>query len=84
MYKDVMKEQLKWKTFGTPIGITYTLYWAYKSDLMNVTSVVDKFFCDALVEFWCIPDDNFDYLIEAHAVIWWKDRKNPRMEITII
>jgi len=84
MYKDIMREQLKWKTFKTPIGITYTLFWAYKSDLMNVVSVVDKFFCDTLQEFWCIPDDNIEHLIEIHSVVWWKDRINPRMEIQIL
>lgn len=79
-----MKEQLDWKTFKTPIKIKYTLFWAYKSDLMNVVSVVDKFFCDALVEFKCIPDDNFNHLNDIHAVIWWKDKDFPRMEIEII
>ena len=83
-YKKIMEDQLKWKTFKTPIGITYTLYWAYKSDLMNVVAIVDKFFCDALQEFWCIPEDDVLHLIETHAVVWWKDRENPRMEITIL
>lgn len=84
MYKEIMGSQLKWKTFKTPIWITYTLHWAYKSDLMNVVAVVDKFFCDTLVEFKCIPDDNIEHLIEIHAVVWWKDKENPRMEIEII
>ena len=33
-----------------------------KFDTMNIVSVVDKFFLDALVEFGCIPDDNYNYV----------------------
>ena len=36
---------------------------------MNIISIVDKFFCDALVEFGVIPDDNYNYVsYEAHKV----------------
>ena len=31
-------------------------------DTKNVESIVDKFFCDALVESGCIPDDNYNYV----------------------
>lgn len=34
-----------------------------KFDIMNVISIVDKFFLDALVEFGCIPDDNYNHVI---------------------
>lgn len=34
-----------------------------KFDTMNVISIVDKFFLDALVEFGCIPDDNYNYVL---------------------
>ena len=33
-----------------------------KFDTMNIVSIVDKFFLDALVEFGCIPDDNCNYV----------------------
>lgn len=33
-----------------------------KFDTMNVLSIVDKFFLDALVEFGCIPDDNYNHV----------------------
>lgn len=83
-YKELMRDQLEWKTFKTPIWITYTIYYSHKSDLMNVVSIVDKFFCDALVEYWCIPDDNVEHVTEIHSVVWGKDREHPRCEITII
>lgn len=34
-----------------------------KFDTMNIISIVDKFFLDALVEFGCIPDDNYNYVL---------------------
>jgi hypothetical protein len=33
-----------------------------KFDTMNIVSIVDKFFLDALVEFGCISDDNYNYV----------------------
>lgn len=33
-----------------------------KRDIMNVGSIVDKFFCDTLVELERVPDDNYNYL----------------------
>lgn len=31
-------------------------------DTKNIESIVDKFFCDALVESGCIHDDNYNYV----------------------
>jgi len=44
--------------------ITYVLYLPnfLKRDISNVCSVVDKFFCDALVELGIVPDDNYEHL----------------------
>lgn len=33
-----------------------------KFDTENIKSIVDKFFCDALVKFECILDDNYSYV----------------------
>lgn len=82
-YKEWMKDQLEWRTWTTPIWVTYTLYYSHKSDLMNVASIVSKYFLDAMVEYKCIPDDNIDIVIEEHSVVWWKT-KQPHMKITIL
>ncbi len=44
--------------------IEYKLYRNTKRhcDVANICSIVDKFFCDALVEAGKLPDDNFEYL----------------------
>jgi len=85
IYKDLMKSQLQWKTFKTPIEITYKLYYsAATCDLMNITAIVDKFFCDTLQELWCIPEDNVKHLTNTYSSVWWKDIEHPRMEISIL
>lgn len=84
-YKKLMKDQIKDIKCSWPIWITYTLYYnSTASDLMNFGSIIDKFFCDMLQEEWCLVDDNVVNYIESHYVVWWQDKKNPRMEITII
>lgn len=83
-YKEWMKSQLEWKVFQTPIEIVYTLYRSHKPDLMNVTSIVDKFFCDTLQEYWCIPDDNVDHIAHFYPSNGWRDKDFPRMEIKIL
>jgi len=44
--------------------IEYVIYLPnkLKRDIMNVGSIVDKFFCDSLVELGKVPDDNYNYL----------------------
>lgn len=55
-----------------------------KRDLMNVISVVDKFFQDALVERGCIEDDNLSIVKEVNCRYIEIDKQNPRLEATII
>ena len=46
------------------IQIHYTLHLATKrrTDMMNWVSIVDKFFCDWLVNNGCLPDDNYRHI----------------------
>ena len=53
------------------------------SDLDNWSAVVTKFLQDALVEYWCIEDDNFNYIKKNSYEVIEKDYENPRFEITI-
>lgn len=55
-----------------------------KRDLMNVVSVVDKFFQDALVEGGCIEDDNVSIVKQVNCRYIEIDKQNPRLEATII
>jgi hypothetical protein len=53
------------------VKITYTIIPHNKAlfDTQNIISIVDKFFCDTLVAFRIIPDDNYNYVTYgAHSV----------------
>lgn len=65
--------------------ITYTLYPGSKRlcDISNICSIVDKFFCDALVEANCLVDDNYTRLVNIEYKIGSVDPINPRVEAVI-
>jgi hypothetical protein len=51
-------------------------------DTSNVCCIVEKFFCDALVEAGIIPDDNRDIMVHSSSDFGGVDTKNPRVEVT--
>jgi hypothetical protein len=85
VYKNIMFPQLKGKKFDTPIDLQFELFKARnaKIDRSNVLSVVEKFFCDALVACGCIPDDNDEYIRSSYYRTAGVDKENPRVEIWI-
>ncbi len=60
----VTKEISSLPAFTEISSIEYILYRDSKRhcDVANVCSIVDKFFCDALVEAKKLPDDNYEFL----------------------
>ena len=54
-----------------------------KRDISNICSIVDKYFCDALVDLGLIPDDNFDHVKEVTYRFGEIDKNNPRVEVVI-
>ena len=67
------------------IALVFTLYPKTRllTDISNVCSVHDKFFCDALSEFGKIEDDNYKFLPEITYRFGEVDKENPRVEIEI-
>lgn len=67
------------------IRLTYTVYTgsSHKSDVMNWTSVVDKFFQDTMVKAGKLIDDNYQYVPEVISRFGGIDKVNPRVEILI-
>lgn len=84
-YKELMKEQISRLPELSNISLHYTVYTKTKRefDLSNVCSVVDKFFCDALVELGKLTDDNIKYLSQISFSFGGIDKDNPRIEVTI-
>ena len=72
--------------FEGPVMIHYDYYAPDKRkvDLMNVVSVVDKFFQDTMVVKGCIEADDVSIVKRVKATYRGIDRDNPRIEATII
>lgn len=85
IYNDLMKIKLIHLKLKCPIRLTFRLYKQSrrKIDRSNILSIVEKFFCDALVHYECIPDDNDEYIHSSHYLTGGVDPENPRVEIEI-
>lgn len=87
LFKELMQPQIdNLPDLGTGyINIKYTLYPATKqlSDISNICSIVDKYFCDALVQSGKLPDDNYKYLPTVIYSFGKIDKNDPRVEIEI-
>lgn len=84
-YKELIADQLVGLKLKAPIKIKFTLHRDSnrKGDRANVLSVHEKFFCDALVEMGCLPDDNDDYIESTTYVSGKILPKNGKVIITI-
>ena len=86
-FNKVMKKQiLALPELPSLVIIRYVFYPGTKriADTMNVCSIVDKFFCDALTHFKVIPDDDYRYVLGAGGIFGGIDRENPRVDAHII
>lgn len=83
-FKDQIEPQLDFKIKGK-CKIEYNYYAPdkRKRDLMNIISVVDKYFQDALVERGCIEADDTSIVVEIKGTYNGIDKQNPRVQATI-
>lgn len=83
-FKYEVSSSLDFKVVGQ-VGIEYEYYAPNKRkvDLMNVVSVVDKFFQDAMVERGCIEADDTSVVIQVGCRYAGIDRENPRIEARV-
>jgi len=81
-YKQAIREQIEGKRIWEPYKMEMTLFYKRRADLDNIDAVISKFTNDALVEYWCVSDDNVEVFVEKLCKVWWKV-KEPYMEIII-
>ncbi len=83
-FKKMITDQLDFEIKGQ-VKIQYYYYSPNNAvrDLMNVTSVIDKFFQDALVENGCIEADDLSIVPEVNCKFVKLDRSNPRLVAVI-
>jgi len=89
LYKEEVKYRLSslWKIeLEPPISLVLIYYnWTKReSDLENFCTIQAKFFQDAIVELWYLPDDNYKYITELRFVYGGYDQGNGRVEISIL
>ena len=84
-YKEVVSKQFIGVKFTKPIEIKFICIRPDKRrvDRANVLSVHEKFFCDALVEYGCLPDDNDLFIIRSIYESGPIDKNNGRVIIQI-
>lgn len=82
--KVIEPELIKLPSFKS-VDLTYTLYPRTKRlcDIANICSIVDKFFCDALVNLGKLPDDNYQYIKNIKYTFGEVDKDNPRVTVNI-
>ena len=67
------------------VNLTYTLYPKTKRlcDVSNVCSIVDKFFCDSLVNQGKLEDDNYQIVKQITYKFGEVDKDNPRVVVEL-
>ena len=82
-FSEEIKDQLTNLPQYSEISLTYTLYPQRLCDVMNVCTVVDKFFSDALVNYHVIDDDNINVIKNVSCKFGCIDKENPRVTVEI-
>lgn len=84
-FKKAISSQLTFPKLVEPVKISYVLYppTHRELDISNVLCIVDKYFCDALVEAGLMEDDNFNHLPQVEFRFGAVDKENPRAEAFI-
>lgn len=71
--------------FSKKIELLFVMHRGDKRsvDRSNVLCIHEKFFCDALTHYECLPDDNDNYIEESRYRTGEVDKDNPRVDIII-
>lgn len=84
-FGSLVKDQISSLPQYKSIDLTYTLYPKTKRlcDIANICCIVDKFFCDVLVNNQKISDDNYQIVKQVHYKFGEVDKENPRVTVSI-
>lgn len=86
LYDEIMGDQLVGLKLKDPLSLLFVFYKKQnrRTDRSNTLSIVEKFFCDALVKHGCIDDDNDEVITSTHYFSGGIDKDNPRVEVFIL
>ena len=85
-YRDIAASYIRNLKFIDKIRLEFVLWKRNKRliDRSNPLSIHEKFFCDALVDLGCIPDDNDNFIESTVYRTGGVDKENPRVDIHIV
>ena len=85
-FDSVVADKIKHLPKISKCRISYRLFVKSKRriDTSNVCAIVDKFFCDTLVNHKKLDDDSYEYVTETRYIFGGIDKDNPRIEAMII
>ena len=83
-FKSEVFDKLDFKIKGR-VKIEYFYFAPDKRtrDLMNVISVIDKFFQDAMVDRGCIESDDLSTVVEVNSCYMGIDKEDPRLDVML-
>lgn len=84
-YCEEMMGQMYRLKLKHPLELHFMLHRGNRrmGDRANVLTIVEKFFCDALVHYQCIPDDNDKYIKQTIYETGEVCKDDPHVEIHI-
>ena len=84
-FKELLKPQISKLPKMAGVKLTFTLFLGSNrsADMNNIICIVEKFFCDALVELGKLPDDSIEFITSTDNRFGGVDKTNPRVEITL-
>lgn len=85
LFAESIQDQLKDLPHYQQLNLIYTLYPKTHRlcDVANVCTIVDKFFCDALVKANTIEDDNYTVLKNIQYKFGEVDKEHPRVTVEL-
>ena len=87
IYRELMADQLRDVMPAKEIITLEFIHFKGSRRIMdrsNVLSVVEKFFCDALVHYRVIPDDNDQHIRSTIYSTGGIDRQNPHVKVVMV
>lgn len=85
LFKESVTKAIETLPKMAKVELIFTLFMGSNrsADLSNICSVVDKFFCDAMVELGKLPGDDFDVISSVGYRFGGVDKNNPRVDVSI-
>ena len=84
-YQEDIAHKLRGMKFHRPVTLTFVLHMGTrrKVDRSNVLCIHEKYFCDAMTEQGCMPDDNDKYILSTTYKTGAISKDNPCVRVYI-